>query len=48
MVRGLCHNGEEEKALLMFFRMLDEGVRANDLTIFFALSASAKIFFLAL
>ncbi|KAK2643984.1 hypothetical protein Ddye_019179 [Dipteronia dyeriana] len=43
MVSGLCHNGEEENALLTFFRMLDERVRAIDLTIVSALSASAKI-----
>lgn len=43
MVSGYLHNGEHEKELLMFFRILDEGVRANDHSVVTAFSTSAKV-----
>lgn len=43
MVNGFSQNGDHMKALGMFFRMLKEGVKPNDLTFVSALLACTKI-----
>ncbi|CAI0380233.1 unnamed protein product [Linum tenue] len=43
MVNGFSQNGDNEKALSVFSRMLEENVRPNDFTVVSALSACAKI-----
>ena len=43
MINGFSQNGDHEEALSMFWRMLEEGVRPNDLTVVSALLACAKI-----
>ncbi|GFY81612.1 tetratricopeptide repeat (TPR)-like superfamily protein [Actinidia rufa] len=43
MVTGYSQNGHQEKALSMFSKMLEMGVKPNDLTVVSVLSACAKI-----
>ncbi|GAA0139161.1 hypothetical protein LIER_35040 [Lithospermum erythrorhizon] len=43
VMHGLSMNGMHERALELFFQMIEEGVTPNDLTIVSALSACAKI-----
>lgn len=43
MVNGFSKNGDHEKALSLFSKMLEESVKPNDFTIVSALSACAKI-----
>ncbi|KAL5703245.1 hypothetical protein ACHQM5_028360 [Ranunculus cassubicifolius] len=43
MIAGLSQNENHEQALDMYRRMLDEGVKPNDLTIVSALSSSARL-----